>query len=97
MHAKKIHTEMLDHAPRIRASEARKDENRSLVIIASILIVTLTLSMFLSSKSHAGRAVAVPAVAKVNPAEGDLDLMISPDIARYIETYHAVVDEYGVE
>lgn len=97
MNAKKIHTEMLDHAPRIRASEARKDENRSLVIIASILIVTLTLSMFLSSKSHAGRAVAVPAAAKVNPAEGDLDLMISPDLARYIETYHAVVDEYGVE
>jgi len=25
------------------------------------------------------------------------DYMISPDMASYIETYHATVDEYGVE
>ena len=36
------------------------------------------------------------AVAFAAPAQQD-DLMISPDMADYIQRYHFVVDEYGVE
>jgi|GEM_PF-3748113 len=32
-----------------------------------------------------------------SPAAAQEDLMISPDMASFIEQYHATIDEYGVE
>ena len=36
-------------------------------------------------------------VAFAAPEQHQTDLMISPDMQSYIENYHVVVDEYGIE
>lgn len=93
------HSQPLDYYSRYFEQKGRdhakrdKEQSKIFAVCVIAVIAIIALAVLAPASAQPPKAKAV----KTKTARADTDTMISPDMADYIQRYHVVVDEYGVE
>ena len=90
------HSQPLDYYSRYFEQKghehAKRDKEQSQILAVCVIAVIAIIAL-----AALAPAAAQPPKSKAVRTARSADTMISPDMADYIQRYHVVVDEYGVE